>query len=815
MNPIYLDYNGTTPIHPQIRQMMAESLLSQQKENEFISNCFGNPSSSHVYGVEAKQSLNLARKQTASLIDCQPSEIVFTSGGTESNNMAIQGVVIQAYVNGNHQPHIVTSSFEHPAVENVLRVCKQLYNARVTVLNVDNFGFINLQDLSESLTTDTCLVTIMLANNEIGTVNPQADIFSIVSNFNNANKMSIKLHMDASQASGKIPVTTEADLITLAGHKMYAPKGVGCLYIKQGTKLYKSIEGAGQETNLRAGTENVLYIRAFGLACAISKAELSRRIAEHAHYIQIIYDKVKQFDHKVNGFAQYLFNMNQFEAHFTTKDLKTLPNTLNISFPGIPSNSLIAALNEKVCVSAGAACHSDEVKLSAVLKAIGVSNEVGMGTLRITVGDGLTEQMVEQAAQTIAEVVAVYQGQAVKPVVKKEETRKEDIYAMPVLAHVPQIETKVEAKQNIQTCPEQTQNMLNLTQGLGCACKLRPQLLDRILKSLDFGKDPKLVIDGSTNDDAAVYLQNDTPIVLTTDFFSPVIDDPYLYGKIASSNALSDIYAMNAKPLTCLAVCGFNSSRMSDESIRNIMRGAIDVCKSVNVVIAGGHTIESIEPFFGLVCVGSTQMSNIRRNIIGFNPNTETYLIMTKQLGVGMVATGIKKGCVPKQSALYWSAANNMAEVNSSVEKVQSNMQFVNALTDITGFGLVGHLAEMLGELSAEVYFKSLPLIPGIKDLYDDFNSQVVNNFNNFEYATQRGFGVQVKEGFQKAIFCDPTTSGGLLFAVDGIENARTICQAVNGSLIGRVYQGKKKEIIVVDEVFREHKERVAGFFKE
>ena len=157
---------------------------------------------------------------------------------------------------------------------------------------------------------------------------------------------------------------------------------------------------------------------------------------------------------------------------------------------------------------------------------------------------------------------------------------------------------------------------MNFTQGLGCACKLRPQLLDRILRSVQFGSDPNLAIDASTNDDAAVYVYNGQPVVLTTDFFSPVIDDARLFGQIAAANALSDIYAMNSRPLVCLAVAGFNSSRMTEATIAEIMQGAVDKCRQAGVVIAGGHTIEAVEPFFGLVCVGGEQMPAIRRNIV-------------------------------------------------------------------------------------------------------------------------------------------------------------------------------------------------------
>lgn len=289
------------------------------------------------------------------------------------------------------------------------------------------------------------------------------------------------------------------------------------------------------------------------------------------------------------------------------------------------------------------------------------------------------------------------------------------------------------------------------------------------------------MIDGESNDDAAVYLYNGKPIVLTTDFFSPVVKDAYQYGAIAAANALSDLYAMNSEPLFCLCVAGFNSARMNEQTISQIMQGAVDKCREAGVIIAGGHTIEAVEPFFGLVCAGgASDFSNIRRNTLKLNKDVETYLVLTKELGVGMVTNAAKKQIienVENGTTLYQRAVMQMSSLNDSIKNL-TDKKTLNALTDVTGFGLVGHLAEMLGtEFSAEVYFKSLPVLDGVHQLYQDFGDQIKPNGNNGEYARNRGFEIKVQEGFQKAILEDPNTSGGLLVAVDGLKAAELAAQ--------------------------------------
>ena len=240
MKPIYLDYNATTPVDPEV----ADAMLPYLREH------FGNPSSSHWYGVQARLAVEEARRQVADLIGCYPDEIVFTGGGSESNNWAIKGIAEAHRKKGNH---IITCRVEHPAVIDVCRYLA-LHGYRVTYLPVDDYGSVDAADLEKAITPETILVTIMYANNEVGTIQPIAEITKI------AHEKGVPVHTDASQAVGKIPTNVNelgVDLLTIAGHKLYAPKGVGALYIRRGTKLERLIHGAGHEQGRRAGTENV------------------------------------------------------------------------------------------------------------------------------------------------------------------------------------------------------------------------------------------------------------------------------------------------------------------------------------------------------------------------------------------------------------------------------------------------------------------------------------------------------------------------------------------------------------------------------
>jgi cysteine desulfurase len=372
MNKIYLDYNATTPIDKEV----AEAILPYLTEN------FGNPSSNHEYGLIAKKAIENARKQVAELLNCSPEEIIFTSGGTESNNFSIKG---SAFYLKDKGKHIITSSIEHPAVT---EVCKYLESKGfdVTYLPVDEFGRISIDELEKAIRRDTILISIMHANNEIGTVQAISEISKI------AKKHGIRFHSDAAQSVGKIKTDVQElgiDLMSVAGHKLYAPKGVGALYIRKGTKLEKFMHGANHEYNLRAGTENVLEIVGLGKAAEIALRDFDKNFAHSKKMHDRLYQNIikKLPDVKLNGHPEY-----------------KLPNTLSISFPNIEANTLLSKL-ENIAASAGAACHSDGVNLSQVLKAINIPTRIAMGTIRLSSGKYTTEKEIDRAAEEITKTV--------------------------------------------------------------------------------------------------------------------------------------------------------------------------------------------------------------------------------------------------------------------------------------------------------------------------------------------------------------------------------------------------------------------------
>jgi cysteine desulfurase len=374
--PIYLDYNATTPIDPRVAEAM-EPYLHER---------FGNPSSAHPYGIEARQAVEKARGQVACLLSCQPSEIVFTSGGTESNNMAIRGAAGVLRARGNH---IITSAVEHPAV---LEPCRHLESLgfRITVLPVDEYGRVKPSVVEAAFTEETILVSIMHANNEVGTIQPIEDIVKIT------RERGILFHTDAAQSLGKIPVRIGelgVDLLSVAGHKFYAPKGVGALYIRSGVKLEKLMHGADHEAGRRPGTENVLEIVGLGQAAEIAAADLAKNAA-HMHALrQRLWQGLKV------GFD----DPDSIRLHGHPD--RCLPNTLSVGFRGIEANILLAEIVDRVAASAGAACHAEGVDVSSVLRAMDVPMEYAMGTVRFSVGKRNTAAEIDRAVQVMIEAV--------------------------------------------------------------------------------------------------------------------------------------------------------------------------------------------------------------------------------------------------------------------------------------------------------------------------------------------------------------------------------------------------------------------------
>ena len=368
MSAIYLDYNATTPIDPRV----AEAMLP------YVHGLYGNPSSGHSFGLEARKGVDAARGQVAGLLGCQTGDLIFTSGGTEANNHAIKGV---AFAHRNRGNHIITSSIEHPAVTEVCRYLEG-QGFRVTYLPVDDSGLVDVGQLKSVLTGETILVTIMHANNEVGTIQPIAEIAEA------SHRRGALVHTDCAQSVGKIPVKVGdlgVDLLSVAGHKLYAPKGIGALYIKPGVQLEKFMHGASHEQNRRAGTENVIEMVGLGTACQLIEENLS----DYAGHMRKMRDSLEQgllatgADLRINGHPE-----------------RRLPNTSSVSFRGVEADRILASL-PTVAASAGAACHSDQVEVSHVLAAMGVPTEYAMGTLRFSVGRFTTGDEIERA---VAEV---------------------------------------------------------------------------------------------------------------------------------------------------------------------------------------------------------------------------------------------------------------------------------------------------------------------------------------------------------------------------------------------------------------------------
>jgi len=364
---IYLDFNASTPIAPEVARAM----------KPFLKQHYGNPSSLHWAGAPAKEATEHARKQVASLLQCKPEEIVFTSGGSESNNHAIKGVFFVLKERGNH---IITTQIEHPAVLNPCRFLEKL-GAEVTYVGVDRYGRTDPKEIEKAIHPETVLITVMHANNEVGTIQPIEEISKI------ARKHGIVFHTDAAQSMGKIKTHVNGlgvDLLSVAGHKLYAPKGVGALYIREGTPIEPFIHGAGHESGRRAGTENVLLVVGLGKACEIAKKYIDNR------KIQSLRDRFWEKLQKTFG----------DEVVLNGHPIFRLPNTLNISFVGKAGGEILSQL-DGVAASTGAACHSGSVELSPVLEAMGISPEVGMGAIRFSLGRTTTVEELNKVIKLL------------------------------------------------------------------------------------------------------------------------------------------------------------------------------------------------------------------------------------------------------------------------------------------------------------------------------------------------------------------------------------------------------------------------------
>lgn len=376
---IYLDHSATTPLHPDV----IESMMP------YLSGRFGNPSSIHAFGREARKGVEESRIKVASALGARPEEIVFTSGGTEADNLALLGAAGALRAKGRH---IVTSAIEHPAV---LYTCRRLEETgfSVTYLPVDNFGRVDAGAAATAFRKDTILVSIMLANNEIGTIQPVAEIARA------ASERGILVHTDAVQALGRIPFGVDdlgVDLLSVSAHKLNGPKGIGALYIKEGTPLQPLFHGGHQERDIRNGTENVAGIVGFGKACEISSGSLKERHQAFQRLRDAFRSDIR------NGIAGVRINGHPEHC---------LPHLLSLSVEGVAGDAIVRELDRQgIAVSAGAACHSQSVSISHVISATGLDPRIAMGTVRISFGLNNTEEDARTAASALIRTVEKLQA---------------------------------------------------------------------------------------------------------------------------------------------------------------------------------------------------------------------------------------------------------------------------------------------------------------------------------------------------------------------------------------------------------------------
>ncbi len=371
---VYLDHAATTPVHPEVAKVVLNYMVKD----------FGNASSVHSFGRTTRKAMDEARERVADLINANPKEIVFLSGGTEADNLAIKGVA-EAYKDKGK--HIITSEIEHHAI---IHTCQYLEKQghEVTYLPVDEHGMVSPEDLLEAIRDDTVLVSIMLANNEMGTIQPVEEIGRI------CREKGVIFHSDGVQAVGSIPADVDAlniDLLSMSSHKLYGPKGVGALYHRKGIKLVSQQTGGSHEYRLRAGTENVPGIAGFGLAAKLAKEEMEERVSRiSALRDKLQYGLMQAVDHvKLNGHPE-----------------KRLPNNLNLSFEYVEGESMLLNLDMKgIAASSGSACTSGTLDPSHVLLAMGMKHEVAHGSLRMTLGRETAEEDIDYVLEVLPGIV--------------------------------------------------------------------------------------------------------------------------------------------------------------------------------------------------------------------------------------------------------------------------------------------------------------------------------------------------------------------------------------------------------------------------
>lgn len=382
-SPIYLDHNATTPVDPRVIEAMLPYLTTH----------FGNPSSAHQYGQAPHAAIGAARARVAALISASAEEVVFMGSGSEADATAIRGIVVAARRAGSSRPHVITQATEHPAVLSACAYAERHHGAEVTVLGVDRDGLVDPADLAAALRPETVLVSVMHANNETGVIQPVVELACL------SHAHGALFHTDAAQSVGKIVVDVAAlgvDLLTVVGHKMYAPKGIAALYVRAGVQLEPLIGGGGQEQGRRAGTENVAGAVAFGVAAELALDELAAGWPAH---LEDLRDRLHR---ELEVLLPGRLDLNGAWS-------PRLPQTLNVSIRGIEGHAVLASCST-VAASTGSACHSGDHEPSPVLSAMGLSRERGLSALRLTLGRWTTESDVDTAAAELARAVEQNSG---------------------------------------------------------------------------------------------------------------------------------------------------------------------------------------------------------------------------------------------------------------------------------------------------------------------------------------------------------------------------------------------------------------------
>jgi len=440
---------------------------------------------------------------------------------------------------------------------------------------------------------------------------------------------------------------------------------------------------------------------------------------------------------------------------------------LNISFHNIEANTLLSEISDNVAASAGAACHAESVQLSPVLEAMKIPEDWAMGTIRFSTGRDTTEEDIERTIAIVSETV-------------KRLSPQNDYSA------------------NFDEKITGDIKLTRYTHGLGCACKLRPQILENILSKLSISSDPNIIVGTESSDDAAIYRINpDQAIVQTTDFFTPIVDDPYWFGAISAANSISDIYAMGAKPLFALNIVGFPSNRLPTEVLEKILLGAQDKAAEAGISIIGGHTVDDTEPKYGLAVTGIIHPDQIIRN------NTSKVgdlLILTKPLGFGIITTAMKRGLVDedsKQEVINW-----MAMLNKTAAEL-ANKYKANAMTDITGFGLLGHLLEMSkgSQVDVELFSSDVPIL---ENAHKFATANVIpgGSLDNLAYVSSYvNFENEISQPLRH-ILADAQTSGGLLISCPSDDAHKLITELKNSGIntaeiIGKVIKKGNGKIFV------------------